>query len=1175
MTIVRYISGLHSRSPEDVISLIKTFGRQAAASLLGIALYSIAPAQSLEWVHPGALDGYRALVGNFGLNARTDGDQVVVPVPRDGFRIFARENGRWSAQPVTLPLGKPLALKAFDGDTFFIGSKPMVSVSDSDGAESTQPLFYADDSTKFAAAIEGDIGAIFNERDNVLYILGRYDGVWRNDQKIRVDEAIGNHHKLDIRGGTIILDGQYLSTIYVRDDGNYQPIANLEGASAQGKAALSITGDSETHLVVLYELQGSGAEESRRFNIENTAGASLSDQVMTDRHIATLWYVRNTREHVLRVFELREARWEEVISETIDGAATLELEQQTLLVTQPELWNIWSEEGAMTVFDLADANYSKQQITAGSGPEFHFFGRDVRGSGDTFIVGALERAYIYSWPDLSKPARLQAILDPTEQFAHLGRMGFGDAVAIRGSRALVSGTRKAYLYERQGEHWGLLSELNEDTEATPAGSIGFASRLELGNSSVFIAAPDFLNSSSGYGAVFVYTGDGQVLHKVLRDDRQIPGTHFGSRLRYSQNRLVVAAKGTLGSVPGAVHIFDWGDGEWTQSATIEAPEMEDNLVFGESIDLLGDRLLIGSPPVEPRIAPGKFRLYEHQQGSWRLTATIENDLATAFGNNAVLAPHAIVVTEACGHLCEPHTPGFVHLFSEESGWAKDFSVSQPSAPSSLATLDNGVLVGLSNLDATAPYRRSTGAVRFVAPDDSNAPVAQPDIFRLEEDFKGTIDLFADNGAGRDFDPDGPFSLDSINWIRPDGWPEDRDYSSSFEPQSDGLVRIRPIDRLRSLRVDETQPMVLEYTIEDPRGRTSSTQAVIEFYGQDTRPLAQNDLVYTEEDVAAVEFDVTMNDSDPDGGETPVVASVSQPSYGTASILPSGQIRFEPPANFCTLPATISFEYSLEGGSTARIYIEVDCTNDAPDFLVARNPHIEELADTTVQLGGIVDHVSAGPGEDVVALPIFSNGDFGFPGYQWVSRFVVSAVNDPAGILRSADMDDAGILTLDITGVAGIAELGVKAVDNLDLESDVKTIRIGVGVDSTDVQAASRVTAAHGETVIHMTVANLSEHDSGNFTARISLTDALESLNWFCPSHLPCPPVGSTSYASTVRVAPGDTLSFQIRSETMVESNDALGQLRLELPHDTFDPNPANNVTSFRLESPRVFVDGFE
>ena len=101
---------------------------------------------------------------------------------------------------------------------------------------------------------------------------------------------------------------------------------------------------------------------------------------------------------------------------------------------------------------------------------------------------------------------------------------------------------------------------------------------------------------------------------------------------------------------------------------------------------------------------------------------------------------------------------------------------------------------------------------------------------------------------------------------------------------------------------------------------------------DDLPVAVDDSFEVQEDPASpVVLRVRLNDTDVDGGRKEIVANTA-PANGTAMISPGGEsMLYTPNPEFCGLTPEPddSFIYTLNGGSTATVSINVKCGRDAP------------------------------------------------------------------------------------------------------------------------------------------------------------------------------------------------------------------------------------------------------
>ena len=100
---------------------------------------------------------------------------------------------------------------------------------------------------------------------------------------------------------------------------------------------------------------------------------------------------------------------------------------------------------------------------------------------------------------------------------------------------------------------------------------------------------------------------------------------------------------------------------------------------------------------------------------------------------------------------------------------------------------------------------------------------------------------------------------------------------------------------------------------------------------DDNPVAVNDNKTVAEDDPATTIDVRANDTDVDGG-TKSIQSVTQPANGTVAITNNGaDLTYNPNADYCNGGSpTDDFNYTLNGGSTAKVAVTVTCVDDVPN-----------------------------------------------------------------------------------------------------------------------------------------------------------------------------------------------------------------------------------------------------
>ncbi len=130
----------------------------------------------------------------------------------------------------------------------------------------------------------------------------------------------------------------------------------------------------------------------------------------------------------------------------------------------------------------------------------------------------------------------------------------------------------------------------------------------------------------------------------------------------------------------------------------------------------------------------------------------------------------------------------------------------------------------------------------------------------------------------------------------------------------------------------TAARTVTFTATDDTSRSGSDTKGITVVAVDDPPVAVNDSATVLEDSAANAIDVLANDTDVDAGPKSI-GSVTQPANGTVVITGGGTgLTYQPNPNYCNEPPGTTpdtFNYTLNGGSSATVSMTVTCVNDAP------------------------------------------------------------------------------------------------------------------------------------------------------------------------------------------------------------------------------------------------------
>ena len=257
----------------------------------------------------------------------------------------------------------------------------------------------------------------------------------------------------------------------------------------------------------------------------------------------------------------------------------------------------WGEAGRLTSSDRAGGDT---------------FGTAVDIDGDLVVVGASGNAsngaaYLFE-RDFGGAANWGEIKKLVAADGNAGDF-FGRAVAISAGSVIagayndsdaVSGAGSAYVFDQDQGGPGNWGEAKKLIAGVPGSFEYFGWSVEIDADLVIVAARDDGDNGSMSGSAFIFSRDqggagawGQVM-KLLPDDGSA-GAQFGYDVWIGSNVAAVGAYGASGS--GLSYLFGrdkGGAGQWGQIASLEASDPDTNDLFGGSVAVSGDLMIIGA-----------------------------------------------------------------------------------------------------------------------------------------------------------------------------------------------------------------------------------------------------------------------------------------------------------------------------------------------------------------------------------------------------------------------------------------------------------------------------------------------------------------------------------------------------------------------------------------------------
>jgi hypothetical protein len=248
---------------------------------------------------------------------------------------------------------------------------------------------------------------------------------------------------------------------------------------------------------------------------------------------------------------------------------------------------------------------------ASDGAANDLFGYSVALSGNTAVIGAHQvdtdrgedvgAVYVYTQQNgcWAPEARLIASDGAAKDM-------FGGMTAIDGDTLVVGVIRSdgaqsaedsgaAYVFQRWQGQWHEQAKL---TAADAAAGDGLGWGVDIAGNTVVIGAPrdDDQGTDSGAVYVFEFTRDHWTQSAKLLPDDGAAGDVFGISVALSADTLLVGADLNDETAPdaGAAYVFIRQDGHWQQQAKLVANDGESKDIFGVRVALEGDVALISA-----------------------------------------------------------------------------------------------------------------------------------------------------------------------------------------------------------------------------------------------------------------------------------------------------------------------------------------------------------------------------------------------------------------------------------------------------------------------------------------------------------------------------------------------------------------------------------------------------
>jgi hypothetical protein len=249
------------------------------------------------------------------------------------------------------------------------------------------------------------------------------------------------------------------------------------------------------------------------------------------------------------------------------------------------------------------------KLLADDGAQGDFFGYSVATFGDIALIGAFKddnvkgvdagSAYVFTrsgniWRQQVKLTALDGAANDT----------FGGNVALFGDTAVIGAMRdddkgdnsgSAYVFTRSGSDWNQQAKL---TASDGANGDAFGQSIALSGDTLVIGAPHDGDQGDDSGSVYVFTWSGTVWKQQakLTAADGAKGDVFGISVALSGDTIVVGAdlNDEKALNAGAVYVYTRSGSSWSQQAKLTAADGAETDIFGVRVALSGDTALISA-----------------------------------------------------------------------------------------------------------------------------------------------------------------------------------------------------------------------------------------------------------------------------------------------------------------------------------------------------------------------------------------------------------------------------------------------------------------------------------------------------------------------------------------------------------------------------------------------------
>lgn len=337
--------------------------------------------------------------------------------------------------------------------------------------------------------------------------------------------------------------------------------------------------------------------------------------------------------------------------------------------------------GSAYVFIRAGGVWFEQaRLFASDGLANDQFGTAVAISGDTIVVGAPNDStaagessgsvYVFVRNDDIWTVEAQFVADDAADAD-----SFGSSVALDGDTAIVgapsddtpaNNAGSAYVFVRSAGVWAQQAHLIAPDGGT-FDLFGFRTAISGDTVIVGVSRDDTpAGGNAGSAFVFLRTGSDWTQQAQLFASDGADSDFFGSSVGIDGDTAVVGAASDdtpAGTAAGSAYIFERSGVTWTQQAQLFASDGAPSALFGNSIAVSGDTIVVGAD--RGGTGAGSACAFVRDTGIWTTRAEflpLDGDLEDRFGVAVAISGDAVIVGAVWDDTSEGVDAGSAYLF---------------------------------------------------------------------------------------------------------------------------------------------------------------------------------------------------------------------------------------------------------------------------------------------------------------------------------------------------------------------------------------------------------------------------------------------------------------------------------------------------------------------------------